>query len=123
MTVGGSRRVCEWCGDPLAADAPHNKVTCGDSHRARRHRWLHGVPRADGTIEAPPAGSPLLYGRETRANGAKRHSNPSGLQVPYRKALQVLTAELGGFVESRRVEAALRKALPAKQRERLEAMQ
>lgn len=41
--------------------------------------------------------------------------------VSYRKALQVLTAELAPWVEPERVEAALTKALPEKQRERLEA--
>lgn len=43
------------------------------------------------------------------------------LQVPYYAALSILTEELGAFVERERVEAALMKALPEKQRERLEA--
>lgn len=117
-------RACEWCGERLR---PPKERACNDSHRAKAYRYRCGVRRADGSREQPPAGSPLLRGgrtggvaREARANGGNGRRS-SGPQVSYRKALAVLTSELGSFVEPRRVEAALRKALPERQRERLEA--
>ena len=53
---------------------------------------------------------------ETAGNGPQRRR--SGLQVSYRKAVEVVTAELG--VSRLQVEMALEQALPAKQRQTLE---
>lgn len=128
MTVGGAQRVCEWCGGPLPVDAPEGKVTCGASCRAFLYRYRHDIRRADGSRVEPPSGSPLAVGgptisgaRAPRANGSDGTRKPSGLQLSYRKAVEVVTRELAPFVEPVRVEAALRTALPDRQRERLEA--
>jgi hypothetical protein len=115
-------RRCDWCGHDLPADAPESKETCDAKCRNKRHRFRHGVTAADGTIEPPPPGSPLLA-REARSNGAKK---ASGLQVSYPKALDAAT-KLARRLGASEVEAPkwarafMVEALPAKQLERLEA--
>lgn len=50
-------------------------------------------------------------------------SGPDDVLVSYERALKVLKLRLGTFVEPARIEEALREALPAKQRARLEGRQ
>ena len=55
-----------------------------------------------------------------RQNGLERRRHPSsGLQVSYRKALEVLARRLGPVVPPDVLEAVLREALPDRQRARL----
>jgi hypothetical protein len=52
---------------------------------------------------------------------ARNRKGSSGFQMSYPKAVRIATARLAMFVEAPRVEAALKEALPERQRERLEA--
>lgn len=130
---GGSEpRVCEWCGEPLAPDAPATKVTCSDSHRALRWRFLNDVNRSGGRPpQSPPAGS-LLSRRLSELRPAfpperAKRAKPSGLQVSYRKAVDIVAEQLQRHQvvdppsKARLVaELWLRPALSDRQRKRLE---
>lgn len=116
--------VCDWCGDPLTGN---KRVACGAGHRNYRRNWLLRIPRGPGLPALdPPHGSPLLTIPDPRVP-----SKPSGLQVSFWKAVDVLAGELlrrklvnPCTEKSARIvaETFMRDALPEKQRQRLEAM-
>lgn len=126
--------ACEWCNGPLTGQ---QKVTCCDTCRSKRWRWLNQVPsRVGGFVEPPPPGS-VLWDRPFPAkhtvgvHGGDRRRKPSGLQISYRKAVERIARTIcsPGLVDDdrpcpdcvRRAEEILKPTLSERQRARLEA--
>jgi hypothetical protein len=109
--------LCEWCSAELTSP---QLVACSTSHRLKRWRYLHGVSGADGRLETPPEGSPLLRGGLKPLRGSEARSNGAGgLQVSFEKAVRVLQGP-PLFCGERAAREAMVLALSDRQRERLE---
>lgn len=123
------------CGQTLPASRRRGSMYVDKSHgqRVYRQRLDHaclavGQPcRLNLQLVLTSGSTSTGHGdRKNGASVAERPSKPSGLQVPYRKAVGILVDELAGVrvprnpAAARRViEDALSKALPARQRARL----
>lgn len=93
-------RLCECgCGEPLAGRRPEARYAT-DQCRARDWKAKRG------------------YGPQRRPGS---RTNASGLQVSFRKAVDVLADEFDGYLLPWEIESALKLALPDRQRQRLEA--
>lgn len=98
-------RACDWCGDPIAADARADAVTCSKSCRQARHRFRQAVGRA----EAAGAGRPirLAYADPPYPGKAwlyRGHPDYAG-EVDHAELIGRLAAQFDGWALSTSAEA------------------
>lgn len=125
------------CGAKLSASRRRGTMFVSKAHYERvRRRKIEAGCKAAGqpcrlNLQLVLASTPtqnVHAGRSSAASASDRPSHPSGLQVPFRKAIAVLAVELAGVrvprtpaAAQRVIEDALTKALPARQRQQLDA--
>lgn len=105
-------RLCAWCGKPFEARREH-ALFCCDAHRAAAWKAHH--------LEEPVDCS------EDRAERVLKTVKRSGRQLSYRRAVEELAMWLTGQGHDpdcalSEATAVLSRALPERQRQRLEAM-